>query len=245
MPEHELAITAFFNDHLASVANSILSAVRMTAENPQRPWQNWLVMEILVVLLLMVLFAVLRPRLSVDNPGPTQHIFETIWQFVKHTAEDVSVHHSSRYVAYFATVFIFILFMNLIGTIPGFESPTMTPAVPLGMALATWFYYHVMGVRELGPVKYLAHFAGPVWWLAWLIFPIEIVSHFARPLSLTFRLYGNMFAGEQVTGVFLRLTYLVLPALFMGLHVFVSFLQAYIFMLLTMIYVGGATSHEH
>jgi F-type H+-transporting ATPase subunit a len=95
----------------------------------------------------------------------------------------------------------------------------------------------------VGP--YLAHFAGPMPLLAPIMIPIEIISHLARPLSLTIRLYANMFAGEMVTLTFLSLTYLVIPAVFMGLHVFVALLQAYIFMLLTMIYVGGAVAHEH
>jgi F-type H+-transporting ATPase subunit a len=102
-----------------------------------------------------------------------------------------------------------------------------------------------MGFREQGVGKYLAHFAGPIWWLAPLMVPIELVSHMARPLSLTIRLFANMYAGEQVTMVFLSLTYFAVPVIFMGLHVFVSLLQAYIFMLLTMIYVSGAVSHEH
>ena len=135
--------------------------------------------------------------------------------------------------------------MNLIGVVPGFESPTMSPAVPLGCAAATFFYYNWMGIRENGPFKYLAHFAGPMPALAPLMFPIEIISHLARPLSLTIRLYANMYAGEQVTLAFLSLVPLVIPAAFMGLHVFVSLLQAYIFMLMTMMYVAGATEHEH
>jgi F-type H+-transporting ATPase subunit a len=84
-----------------------------------------------------------------------------------------------------------------------------------------------------------------MWWLAPLMIPIEIASHLARPLSLTIRLFANMYAGEQVTIVFLRLTFVLVPAIFMGLHIFVSFLQAYIFMLMTMMYVAAATSHEH
>jgi F-type H+-transporting ATPase subunit a len=102
-----------------------------------------------------------------------------------------------------------------------------------------------MGVQANGIGKYLAHFAGPMPLLAPLMIPIELVSHLARPLSLTIRLWANMFAGEQVTMVFLRLTLLAVPAVFMGLHVFVSFLQAYIFMLLSMMYVAGATADEH
>ena len=121
----------------------------------------------------------------------------------------------------------------------------MVPYVPAGCAIATFFYYHIVGVQANGILQYLAHFAGPMPLLAPLMVPIELVSHLARPLSLTIRLFANMFAGEQVTMVFLKLTFFLVPAVFMGLHVFVSFLQAYIFMLLTMMYVAGAVSHEH
>jgi F-type H+-transporting ATPase subunit a len=102
-----------------------------------------------------------------------------------------------------------------------------------------------MGVQAHGAGKYLAHFAGPMPVMAPLMVPIEIISHLGRLLSLTVRLYANMFAGEQVTLVFLSLVPLVVPAVFMGLHVFVSFLQAFVFALLTMIYVGSAVEHEH
>jgi len=113
----------------------------------------------------------------------------------------------------------------------------MNAPVTLGCAMATFSYYHLMGVSANG-FKYILQFMGPKWWLAFLMFPIEIVSHLARPLSLTIRLYANMFAGEQVTMVFLSMTYLAVPVIFMGLHVFVGVVQAYIFMLLTMSYVA-------
>jgi F-type H+-transporting ATPase subunit a len=192
-----------------------------------------------------VLFAVLRSKLSVENPGKLQLTFEAVYKFVDGQASESIDHHSTRYMPFFGTLFIFILFLNVIGIIPGFESPTMSPAVPLAFAIVVFLYYHWMGLREQGVGKYLAHFAGPVWWLAIIMIPIELISHFARPLSLTIRLFANMFAGERVTITFLSLTYLALPAVFMGLHVFVAFLQAYIFMLLAMIYVGGAVAHEH
>ncbi len=104
----------------------------------------------------------------------------------------------------------------------------MTAAVPLGLAVAVFLYYHWMGLREQGVGRYLIHFAGPLPALAWLMIPIELISHLARPLSLTVRLFANMFAGEKVTLTFLSLTFIVAPAIFMGLHVFVAFLQAYI-----------------
>ena len=243
MHEPELWITRIFNDNLAAVGNSLAGLVGFAPE--ARPWANFVVMEIVVAVLIVVLFAILRPRLSPDKPGKLQQTFELVYEFLSGQTDEQLGHHGARYLGYFGTLFIFILFMNLIGVIPGFESPTMNPSVPAGCALATFLYYNVVGVQANGILKYLAHFAGPMWWMAPLMIPIEIISHLARPLSLTIRLYANMYAGEQVTLVFLSLTYFLVPAVFMGLHVFVSLLQAYIFMLLTMMYVAGATAHEH
>jgi len=243
MPETELWITKLFNDYLAGLGNSFLGLVGMHAE--ARPWANFITMQILVAAIIIILAAALRARLSFDRPGKLQHIFELIYEFVGGQAEDQMGHAGTKYVAYFATIFIFILIANLIGIIPGFESPTMNPSVPAGCAIATFLYYNMVGLRSNGPVKYSAHFAGPVWWLAPLMIPIEIVSHLARPLSLTIRLYANMFAGEKLTMVFISLTYFLIPAAFMGLHVFVALLQAYIFLLLTMIYVAGAMAQDH
>lgn len=242
--ETELGLTSLFNDHLAGVANSILNAVGMTAENAARPWQNWIVMEILVVAILIVLAGVIRASLSVDKPGKIQHLIEAIYDFLIYQEREVGIHHPEKYINYFGTLFIFLLFMNLIGAIPSFEAPTLTVAVPIGLAVTTFLFYNAVGFRENG-IKYLAHFAGPVWWMAWLMIPIEIISHLARPLSLSVRLYGNMSGGEQVTESFLKLVHLLVPVIFMGLHVFVALLQAYVFTLLSMIYVSMATSHEH
>lgn len=245
MQEQELWLTRLFNEYLAGPANAVLAVFGVHANDPAHPWENWLVMELLVVVIIMVAVAVLRSALSVDKPGKLQHLVEVIWAFLSEAARDAGLHHPGKYLPYFATLFFFILICNLIGVIPSFESPTMVPSVPAGCALATFAYYNFWGFREQGAGPYLKHFAGPMPVLAPLMVPIELVSHLARPMSLTIRLFANMFAGEQVTVAFLRLTFLVAPAVFMGLHVFVSFLQAYIFALLTMIYVSSAVSHEH
>ena len=245
MHESELWFTKIFNDYLAGAGNAVLGIFGLHAENAARPWANFITMQILVAAIIVVVFALLRPRLSVDKPGKFQHTFELLYNFLHGESEDQVGHDGPRYLAYFGTIFIFVLFGNLIGIIPGFESPTMVPSVPAGCAMATFVYYNVVGMQAQGIGRYVAHFAGPMPLLAPLMFPIEIVSHLARPLSLTIRLFANMYAGEQVTQVFLGLTYLLIPALFMGLHVFVSFLQAYIFVLLTMMYVSGAVVHDH
>jgi len=243
MHETELWITKLFNDFLPGIGNTARQLVGMPVE--PRPWADFVVMQILVALIIIVTFAILRPRLSVERPGKLQHTFELMYGFFSDQADEQIGHDGHHYIPFFGTLFIFILFSNLIGIIPGFESPTMIPYVPAGCAVAAFFYYNIVGIQANGIFKYLAHFAGPMPLLAPLMIPIELVSHMARPLSLTIRLFANMFAGEQVTGVFLRLTWLFVPVVFMGLHVFVSFLQAYIFMLLTMMYVAGAVAHEH
>jgi F-type H+-transporting ATPase subunit a len=245
MQGHELWFTALLNDHLAGAGNAILSWVGTRAENPARPWSNFIAMEILVAAVIVVMFALLRPRLSVDRPGGLQHCLELVYLFLRGTAQDVVGSHGHSYLAYFGTVFIFILFSNLLGIIPTLESPTMFAAVPLGCALATFVFYNLMGFREQGVGRYLKHFAGPLPLLAPLMVPIELISHMSRPLSLTIRLYANMYAGEQVTLAFIGLVPLVIPVAFMGLHIFVAFLQAFVFTLLTMVYVAGAVEHEH
>jgi len=244
--EHEIWLTRVFNQYLSGPANSILGLVGMA---PQKdPWTNWMVMQIVVVLLLMLVFAILRGRLSVDRPGKFQQTFELIYEFVRSQTEDNIGHQGLRYLYFFGTLFILILPANLIGLIPGLESPTMYPYVTVGCAVATFFFYHAAGIQANGLWRHVKHFAGDVWWLAPLMVLIEIVSHLARPLSLSLRLYANMYAGEAVTNVFLHLTYLIFPAVFMGLHLFVGVLQAYIFMVLTMIYVQMSLpepGHEH
>jgi F-type H+-transporting ATPase subunit a len=245
MPEHELWITALLNRYLAGVANAVLSLIRVHVEDPAKPWANFVGMQVLVALIFIVLFAFLRPRLSMDRPGRVQHIFEAVYGFLREQSDDIVGHSGKRYLHFFGTVFLFILFCNLIGLIPSLESPTMFTPVPLGCAMVAFCYYNIMGLKEQGVLGYAKHFAGPMPLLAPIMIPIELFSHAGRLLSLTARLYANMFAGEQVTLVFMSLIPLAVPVVFMGLHIFVAFLQAFIFTLLTMSYVSGAVAHEH
>ncbi|HKD91118.1 MAG TPA: F0F1 ATP synthase subunit A, partial [Terriglobales bacterium] len=153
-------------------------------------------------------------------------------------------HEYQPFLPYITSLGIFILACCLIGLIPSFESPTATPAVPLGCAIATFLYYNYQGLKHHG-AGYIKQFIGPVPFLAPLVFLIEVVSHFARVLSLTVRLYANMFAGEMVTLAFFSLIPLAVPVIFIGLHIGVSLIQTYIFVLLTCVYLGAAVSHEH
>ncbi len=167
-------------------------------------------------------------------------MLELTYEFFHASAEEVVGHDGPKYLAFFGTIFIFILFMNLIGLIPGFDSPTMYPMVPLGLGRCDVRLLSLHRHQASTAPEYIKQFMGPMLALAPLMLPIEIISHFARPLSLTVRLCANMFAGEQVYLTFLTLTKIIIPVIFIGLHLFVSFLQAYIFMLLAMVYVGGA-----
>jgi F-type H+-transporting ATPase subunit a len=243
MPE-QLWFTAILNRLFAGPVTSLLLALHITPKHPTAPIANSFAMEILVFGFLVLLFLLLRSRLSVESPGGLQHAFEGVEGFIQGQSNEIIGHHSEGYTPFLATLAFFILFCNLIGVIPGFESPTAVAVVPLGCALCAFIYYQAQGFKHAG-IGYLKHFVGPMPALAPLMIPIEIVSHLARVLSLTIRLFANMFAGDMVTWVFFSLVPLGVPILFLGLHVGVSLLQTYIFVLLTTVYLQGAVSEEH
>ena len=240
----QLPFTAFLNHLLAGPVTALLRALHIEPAYPQAPITNYVAMEVVVVLLLTMLFLMTRARLSVDNPGALQHLFEGVNGFVDDLGKNLIVHDWQQFNAFLAALGMFILTCNLIGLVPGFESPTANPSVPLGCALATWVFYQFIGVRQHG-VHYLKQFIGPVWWLAPLMFLIEVVSHLARILSLTVRLFANIFAGDMVTLAFFSLIPIGLPIVFMALHIGVSLIQTYIFVLLAAVYLGGAMAEEH
>jgi F-type H+-transporting ATPase subunit a len=201
-------------------------------------------MEVFVCLLLILFFLVVRARLSVENPGGLQHLVEMTNEFINEQADQVIGHGYERYVPYLTALGYFILIGNLLGLVPGFESPTADVSVPLGCALTTFAYYQLHGIRHHG-WRYIKQFLGPVGGLAWLMFPIEVVSHVARILSLSVRLFANMFAGDMVTLAFFSLVPILVPVAFLALHLGVALVQAFIFVMLTMVYIGMAVSEEH
>jgi F-type H+-transporting ATPase subunit a len=243
MPE-QLWFTKILNDLFAAPAAALLHALHLEPEYPQAPISNAFAMELLVFIFLVLLFLLVRSRLSVEKPGALQHMFEGFHGFVRDQGHEIIGHGSDQFVPFLSALAYFILFSNLLGVIPGFESPTAVAVVPLGCAVCAFFYYQTQGFKHAG-IGYLKHFAGPMWWLAPLMLPIEIISHLARMLSLTIRLYANMFAGDMVTLVFFSLVPLGVPVVFLGLHIGVSLLQTYIFVLLTMVYLAGAVAEEH
>ena len=202
-------------------------------------------LEILVAMLMIAFFVVVRASLSVESPGVPQQLAEMVHEFVGGQCDQVIGHGYERYQAFITCVFLFILFNNLLGLIPGVETPTSIGTVPLGIATLSFLYYNFHGIRTQGVIGYLKHFAGPVWWISWLLFPVEIISHLARVMSLTIRLYANMLASDLLALICFSIFPFVAPTAFLALHFGVSIIQAYVFMLLSTIYIAMATAHDH
>jgi F-type H+-transporting ATPase subunit a len=243
MPE-SLALTRLLNHIFGGLAAPVLHAVGISA-SPATAINDTFALEMTVAVGLIAFFVLVRVSLSVEKPNPAQQIAEMIHEFTGSQAEQVIGHGYERFQAFVTCVLLFVLLNNVLGLIPGVDTPTAQPAVPLGIAFLTFLYYNFHGIRVQGPVGYLKHFAGPVGWLSPLMFPVEIVSHLARVMSLTIRLYANMLASDLLTLICFSMIPLLAPTVFLGLHFFVSLVQAYVFMLLTMIYLSMAVAHEH
>jgi F-type H+-transporting ATPase subunit a len=240
----QLLFTRFLNQHFAAPVMALLNALHVHPLSTAAPISNAFSMELLVFLLLLAYFIAVRVTLSVEKPAPMQHLAEMTHEFVSQQGESIIGHGYQRFTSYLTALLLFILLANLMGIIPGLESPTANAVVPLGFALVTFFYYHYHGLRSNG-VAYIKQFLGPVWWLYPLLLPIEIISHLARVLSLTVRLYANMFAGDLVTLAFFSLVPIGIPLIFLGLHLGVAVVQAYVFFLLASIYLSLAVAHDH
>ena len=238
------ALTHLLNHWFAAPLVVLMTKLGIHVAHPSRPIGNALTIELVVMTLLLLFFVAARLTLNVEKSGTIQHTAEMIHEFVGNQAEQVIGHGYERYMPWVTTILLFVVICNCFGLFPGFETPTSDPVVPLGLALLTFVYYNWHGVRAQGPVEYMKHFMGPIWWLSWLMFPIEIISHLARIMSLTIRLYANMLASDLLTLAFFSLIPIAVPVVFLGLHFAVSLIQAYIFMLLTMIYLSIAVSHE-
>jgi F-type H+-transporting ATPase subunit a len=247
MPE-TAALVRLLNDLFMGIEVRAFQSIGLdaakAAENALKVNQAF-ALELLVAAGLVAFFLIVRLTLSVEKPNPGQQVAEMIHEFTGSNAEQIIGHGYERFQAFVTCIFLFVVINNLLGLVPGLETPTKSPFVPLGIALLTFIYYQYYGFKEQGFVGYMKHFAGPVWWISPLLFPIEIISHCARVMSLTIRLYANMFASDLVTLVFFSLIPVGIPVIFLGLHAGVSLIQAYVFMLLAMIYLSQAVAHEH
>ncbi len=239
----ESQIANFLNAYLFNPIARLLG-FNLTSEQNALPDQ--IVMILLIAIGLVIFSLWLRRGLSVENPTRMQHIMEVIIDAIQNLMREVIGRDSRRFMPIIGTLAIYILVGNLLGMVPGFLSPTSNLNITASCGICVFFYYNYQGIRKHGFLKYMKHFAGPVIWLAPLLFAIEIVSHLARPFSLSVRLFGNIFAEELIIGSlnnFLFPFFTSIPVMFLAL--FASTIQAFIFILLTMVYISGAVEEAH
>jgi F-type H+-transporting ATPase subunit a len=197
------------------------------------------------IMLLLIVFAYLATKRVSMIPGKAQNFFEIVISGMEEFMVDITGEEGRWFFPLIATVFLYIAACNLIGLVPGFFPPTASINTTLSCALVVVIFTHVIGVMYHG-VKYIKHFLGPIWWMIPIILPIEIIGHLARIMSLSFRLFGNIMGHELVLGILFMLAgafFAPLPIMAMG--VFVSFVQAFVFFLLSIMYFAGAMEEAH
>jgi F-type H+-transporting ATPase subunit a len=276
MEEHIKQLTHWVNHFLGPLALQLLHALHIQPADYDVPIPEYVVMSLVVLLIGTILAALLRSRLSVERPGAFQQSAEMLLTNplgfgIKDLLEENVGHGAEKYIPFIGSISIFILLSNLLSLFPAFSSPTGIAIVPLACASLIFLYFNWQGIRHHGVGHYLLTFAGSPKTLgdaalAILLFPVEIISTSARLLSLTVRLWANIFASDLIYGIFLGLLLgpfewawtkspvlgvivgifpVVVPIAFVALHIFVSVIQAYIFTVLPSIYVGLAIADEH
>ena len=276
MEEHVSPITQWFNHIFAPIALSLLHVLHIQPKDYDTPIPEYVVMSILVLVFCTILVLILRARLSVERPSPLQQGAELLLTNplgfgIKDLLEENVGHGGDKFIAFTGSIAIFILFSNLFSVFPSFSSPTAVVVVPLACASLTFIYFNWQGVRHHGVGHYLLTFAGSPknaadYALAFLLFPVELISTAARLLSLTVRLWANIFASDLLYTIFLSLLVkltlfawgkfavlgavlailpVAVPMAFIGLHIFVAIIQSYVFTVLPSIYLGIATADEH
>jgi F-type H+-transporting ATPase subunit a len=197
-----------------------------------------------LVMAILTLLGWLATRRMEIYPNKIQNVMEVMVSAFKNLLIDTMGQQGMRFFPLIATIGFFILFSNLIGLVPGFDSPTGSLNTTIAMALVVFFLTHIVGVQMQG-MKYFKQFLGPVWWLTPLMMPIEIISHLSRPLSLSVRLMGNMSGGHIVLAVIFVLVPLLVPLPILVLKILISVIQTLVFMLLSMMYIAGAMEEHH
>ena len=241
--EHSLAIVEAFNRIFGKPLAGLLGLLGIHVEDPGHFFPDYVVMCLIVALVLMVLMG-LAARRAQTVPSKRQSLLELIIQAFEGQLVEIIGERGRQFLPLIATMGLFIFACNLIGLVPGFMSPTSKLTVTAACALVVFFYYHWQGIKAQGPVNYLKHFFGPIPALAPLLLPIEIISHFSRVVSLSIRLFGNIFAEELLIVVMASIIPFFLPLPFMAVALFTSFIQAFVFVLLACIYIAGAVAHE-
>jgi len=276
MEEHTSQLTRWINHLFGPAFLELLRFLHIPPRDLENPVSEYVVMSLVVLAIGTGAALFLRSRLSVERPGGFQQVAELLLTNplgfgIKDLLEENAGHEGTRFIAFTGAISIFVLLSNLLSVIPVFTSPTGNAVVPLACALLTFIYFNWQGIRHHGFYQYLLTFAGSPkragdWVLAPLLFPVEIISTSARLLSLTVRLWANIFASDliyviflslllnpfewgwkinPILGIILGLFPVVVPIAFIALHIFVSVIQAYIFTVLPSIYLGLAVADEH
>ncbi len=236
--EHNPLFAVWINRLLKSAA--ALAGIHFHGD----PLPTHVIMAILATLLLVVFFKLTVKNLSLF-PAGMQTLLESIYLFFRSIVDDMIGSEGRKFIPVLGTLGLFIAVSNLLGLLPEMASPTANLNAPAGCAVFIFLYYHSRGVQKHGFLGYLKTFTGPKWWLGWLFAPIEIISHFSRPMSLTVRLFCNIFGEDLVIIIIVSLVPFVAPLPMMAMAIFTSLLQAYIFVMLSSVYLAGAIASEH
>lgn len=211
------------------------------------PWYT--IMFVVACILTLALIWIFKGKMSEDEPSQGQQTLEVGVLAVRSMLEDIVGPHGLQFFPVVMTFAVLILISNLMGLFPLFMSPTSATSVTFALGISSFLYYNAIGIKENGLFGHLKHFAGPIWWIAPLIFPIELISNLIRPFSLGIRLFGNMFADEKVMDTVSHLapgkTYWLVPVVLMPLSVFVAFIQTFVFILLSQLYLSEVSHPPH
>jgi F-type H+-transporting ATPase subunit a len=241
--EHSYPIVELINKIFSKPLAAFLNLFGIEVHNPEHFIPDYIVMALIVALILIVFFGFASRKLD-PVPSRLQSVLELVIKTFENLLVDTIGEQGIKYMPMIATVGLFIFTANMLGLIPGLMSPTSKLNVTAGCALTVFVYYHWQGIKAQGLFKYLKHFTGPIPLLAPLLLPIEIISHFSRPVSLSIRLFGNIFAEELLIVIIASIIPFFLPLPFMAVAIFTSIIQAFVFVLLACIYIAGAVAHE-
>jgi F-type H+-transporting ATPase subunit a len=243
----EMAYThPFWTKFLAKFGTTPEAAFGPYTPETAIPWYT--VMFVIACILSVAIIWILKGQLSEDEPGYGQQTLEVGVLAVRGMIEDIIGPQGLQYFPVVITFAVLILVSNLMGLFPLFMSPTSATSVTFALGLASFLYYNWIGIKENGILGHLKHLAGPIWWISWLIFPIELISNFIRPFSLGIRLFGNLFADEKVVHTVSSLAppwTWIAPLALMPLSIFVSFIQTFVFILLSQLYLSEVSHAPH
>jgi F-type H+-transporting ATPase subunit a len=241
--EHSLFLVELFNKAFGKPLAALLGLFGVKVADPSHLVPDYIVMSMIVVVVLALVFGLASRKLSLV-PSKRQAVLELIIGLFEGLIMDTIGEQGKKYLPVIGSVGIFVFTSNMLGLIPGLMSPTSKLNVTLGCALVVFTYYHWQGMKARGVLKYLKTFAGPIPAIAPLMLPIELISHFSRPVSLSLRLFGNIFAEDLLILIMASIIPFFLPLPFMVMAIFTSLIQSFVFVLLSCIYIAGAVSQE-